>query len=110
MVRHLLGTSDRRALLRAELHALYAHLYGLDESDIRYVLDPGDDPAMDWHASTFRVLKDRQSKDFDEYRTKRMVLDAWQRIASGSLFADDRRNWVHLSSDTPALMVNGQSE
>jgi hypothetical protein len=33
---------DRRALLRAELDAFYAHLYGLNRDELRYILDPAE--------------------------------------------------------------------
>jgi len=33
---------ERRAVLRAELDAFYAHLYGLTRDELRYILDPAD--------------------------------------------------------------------
>ena len=34
--------SERRALLRVDLDARYARLYGLTRDDLRYILDPSD--------------------------------------------------------------------
>jgi hypothetical protein len=33
---------DRRALIRAQLDAYYARLYGLTEKELRHILDPKD--------------------------------------------------------------------
>lgn len=44
---------DRRALLRAELDAFYARAYGLDLSELRYILDPADVRGPDYPSETF---------------------------------------------------------
>lgn len=100
---------DRRAVLRAELDAYYARLYGLTRKQLRYILDPADltprelddildpyeevadplDPAgyaarcaqSDFPGETFRVLKEKEIRQYGEYRTRRLVLEAWQRLA-----------------------------
>ncbi|MGH7460387.1 MAG: Eco57I restriction-modification methylase domain-containing protein, partial [Longimicrobiales bacterium] len=74
--------SDRRALLRAELDAYYARLYGLARDELRYVLDPADVMGLEYPSQTFRVLKQSEERMYGEYRTRRLVLDAWDRIAS----------------------------
>lgn len=102
---------SRRAVLRAELDAYYARLYGLTRKQLRYILDPADltekeladildpweevadplDPdgyaarveASDFLGETFRVLKEKEIRQFGEYRTRRLVLEAWQRWVSG---------------------------
>jgi len=94
--------------LRAELDAYYARLYGLNRKQLRYILDPADltpreledildpweevsdplDPAgydarraaSDFPGETFRVLKEKELKQFGEYRTRRLVLEAWERL------------------------------
>ena len=71
---------DRRALLRAELDAYYAHLYGLTRDELRYILDPADLMGPDYPSETFRVLKKNELKEFGEYRTQRLVLEAWDRL------------------------------
>lgn len=75
---------ERRAILRAELDAYYAHLYGLTRDELRYVLDPADVMGEDYPSETFRVLKNNEIREFGEYRTRRFVLEAWDRLeASG---------------------------
>jgi hypothetical protein len=71
--------SDRRALLRAELDATYARLYGLTRDELRYILDPADVMGVDHPGETFRVLKDKEIRQLGEYRTRRLVLEAWDR-------------------------------
>jgi hypothetical protein len=71
---------ERRALLRAELDAYYAHLYGLNRDELRYILDPADVMGPDYPSETFRVLKTNELRQFGEYRTQRLVLEAWDRL------------------------------
>ncbi len=98
----------RRALLRAELDAWFARAYGLTRKQLRYILDPADLPprelenildpweevrdpldasgyaarvaASDFPGETFRVLKEKEQAKFGEYRTRRLVLEAWDRL------------------------------
>jgi hypothetical protein len=60
---------ERRGLLRAELDAAYFHLYGLDRGDVEYVMD------------TFRLVRMRDEKQHGEYRTKRLILEVYDRMA-----------------------------
>jgi hypothetical protein len=71
---------DRRALLRAELDAYYAKLYGLTRDELRYILDPADVYGPDFPSETFRLLKNNEIKQFGEYRTQRLVLEAWDKL------------------------------
>ncbi|MEH1907421.1 Eco57I restriction-modification methylase domain-containing protein [Nostoc sp.] len=71
---------NRRALLRAELDAYYAKLYGLTRDELRYILDPADVYGADFPSETFRVLKNNETKQFGEYRTQRLVLEAWDNL------------------------------
>jgi hypothetical protein len=76
---------DRRALLRAELDAWYAHAYGLSRDELRYIIDPKEIMGSDYPSESFRVLKEREEKSCGEYRTQRLVLDAWDRMEKGEL-------------------------
>ncbi len=76
---------DRRALLRAELDAFYARAYGLTRDELRYILDPADIRGPDYPSETFRVLKTNEKARYGEYRTARLVLDAWDRMNRGEL-------------------------
>lgn len=99
---------DRRARLQAELDAFYARLYGLTRKQLRYILDPADlteselenildpweevdDPldqqgyeeraaSSSFPGETFRVLKEKEINEYGEYRTRRLVLEAWERL------------------------------
>ena len=70
---------QRRSFLRAALDARYARLYGLTRDDLRYILDPTDLMGPDYPSETFRVLKDKEIAEYSEYRTQRLVLEAWDR-------------------------------
>jgi hypothetical protein len=76
---------QRRAVLRAELDAWYARAYGLTRDELRYILDPADLMGDDYPSETFRVLKNNEIKKYGEYRTRRLVLDAWDRLEAGDL-------------------------
>ncbi|MCP4535873.1 MAG: N-6 DNA methylase [Chloroflexi bacterium] len=61
---------ERRAVLRAELDGLYAHLYGLTREELDYILD------------TFPIVRRKDEAKYGEYRTKRMVLEAFDQLES----------------------------
>jgi hypothetical protein len=60
---------ERRAALRAELDGLYGHLYGLSREELAYILD------------TFPIVRRKDEARYGEYRTKRLVLAAYERWA-----------------------------
>jgi hypothetical protein len=70
---------DRRALLRAEIDARIARLYGLTRDQLRYILDPADVMGPSYPSETFRVLQKNERDKYGEYRTRRLVLEAWDR-------------------------------
>jgi hypothetical protein len=69
-----------RPLLRAELDAWFARAYGLTRDELRYILDPADVHGPDFPGETFRVLKEKETAKFGEYRTRRLVLEAWDKL------------------------------
>ena len=79
---------DRRASLRAELDAFYARAYGLYRDQLCYILDPADVMGPTYPSETFRVLKEKEIREFDEYRTQRLVLEAWDQMKSDGTFQD----------------------
>jgi len=83
---------DRRAQLRAELDAWYARSYGLTRDELRYVLDPKDVFGESFPSETFRVLKEREQKEYGEYRTQRLVLEAFDKLADSPRFGDEMFN------------------
>lgn len=74
---------EQRAAWQAELDAIFAHLYGLSTEDLRYILDPEDVCGKGCINETFRVLKERELRELGEYRTKRLVMEAWNRFGFG---------------------------
>jgi len=70
----------RRAQLRAELDAWYALAYGLTRDELRYVLDPKDVMGEDYPSETFRVLQKNEIARHGEYRTRRLVLAAYDEL------------------------------
>src|SRR5690606_25152529 len=55
---------EHRAILRAELDAYYAYLYGLTRDELRYILDPEDVFGEDYPSETFRVLKNNEIRRY----------------------------------------------
>ncbi|TAK21767.1 MAG: hypothetical protein EPO26_13400 [Chloroflexota bacterium] len=80
----------RRAILRAELDAYYAALYGLTRDELRYILDPQDVYGPDFPGETFRVLKEGELRRYGEYRTRRLVLEAWDGLGLAPRNRDGR--------------------
>jgi hypothetical protein len=72
---------ERLAQLRAEINAYYARLYGHTRNELRYILDPADVMGDDYPSETFRVLKNGELREFGEYRTQRLVLEAWDALS-----------------------------
>lgn len=69
----------RRALLRAELDAAFFHLYGVIRKDTDYILD------------TFPIVKRKDEAKFGEYRTKRLILDVYDRMAEATVTGEPYR-------------------
>jgi hypothetical protein len=95
---------ERRALLRAELDAWYARAYGLTRDELRYILDPADVKGEDYPSETFRVLKNNEMKRFGEFRTRRLVLEAWDRLEKGDLVNLPQAEPVPQIPVNPALL------
>lgn len=68
---------SRRAQLRGELDAFYARAYGLTRDELRYILDPADVMGPDYPSETFRVLRKNEIAKYGEYRTAKLVMQAW---------------------------------
>ena len=76
-----MGNPERRHQLKSELDAYYAKLYGLTRDELRYILDLADVMGEDYPSETFRVLKTKEIKEYGEYRTQRLVLEAVDALA-----------------------------
>jgi hypothetical protein len=47
---------------------------------LRYILDPIEVHGEDFPGETFRVLKEKEVRLYGEYRTSRLVLEAWDEM------------------------------
>lgn len=63
---------ERRALLRADLEAAFLHVYGLTRDEAEHVLD------------SFPVIRRYEERDLGEYRTRRLALEAYDRMATAT--------------------------
>jgi hypothetical protein len=71
---------ERRQRIEAELNAFYANAYGLRKHELEFILDPKSVHGNSCPGETFRVLKNNEIRQFGEYRTRRLVLEAWDRL------------------------------
>jgi hypothetical protein len=78
-----LAVTERRALLRADLDAVFMHVYGLTREETEHVLD------------SFPVVRKYDERDHREYRTKRLVLEAYDRMAGA--IANGGKRWRSLA-------------
>jgi hypothetical protein len=74
---------DRRGLLQAELDAAMLHVYGLTRVEAEHVLD------------SFRVVRKYEERDYGEYRTRRLVLDAYDCMTAAT--ARGGSGWTPLA-------------
>jgi hypothetical protein len=70
---------ERRAQLQADLDGLYAHLYGLTHDEFAYILDK------------FPIVRRKDEASFGEYRTKRLCLEAYDRLEDSDLIPAEAR-------------------
>ena len=68
---------ERRQRLKCELDAIFAHMYKLQRSELEWILD-AEHPGV-----SFPTLKRQEIKRFGEFRTKRLVLEAYDELAGG---------------------------
>lgn len=94
---------DRRAMLRADLDAFYARAYGLTRDELCYILDPADVKGADYPSETFRVLKEREVRQLGEYRTRRLVLEAWDRMEADGTFVALGLGVGQIAATAPAV-------
>jgi hypothetical protein len=78
---------DRRAHLRADLDAGFLQIFGLSREEAEHVLD------------SFPVVRKYDERDFGEFRTKALVLEAYDRMADA--IANGGKGWKPLA-DPPA--------
>jgi hypothetical protein len=70
---------QRRTSLICELDAYHAYKLGLTRDELVTVLDSSRG-ELGYPSESFRGLRHAEIKEFGEYRTQRLVLEAWDRI------------------------------
>lgn len=75
---------SERARAQAELDAYYAKLYGINRQELQFILEP-ESVKPGYPSETFAVLKRNEEREFGEYRTQRLVLEAWDKLERGEL-------------------------
>lgn len=63
---------ERRTVLRAELDACFFHLYGIERADVGYIM------------GTFPIVERKDIAKHGEYRTKLLILEAYDAMAVAS--------------------------
>jgi hypothetical protein len=63
---------ERREAIRAELDAAMMHVYGLKRDEVEHILD------------SFFVVRRYEERDYGEFRTKRLVLTEYDRMAEAA--------------------------
>ncbi|MFJ7624928.1 Eco57I restriction-modification methylase domain-containing protein [Streptomyces sp. NPDC097595] len=66
---------SRRHQIRAELDAFFFHLYGIGRADTAYILD------------TFPIVRRKDEARYGGYRTKELILTAYDRMAASRIAA-----------------------
>lgn len=68
---------ERRFVMRAELDALFFHLYGIERDDVDYIME------------TFPIVKKKDLAEFGSYRTKEMILEVYDRMAAAGVSVEN---------------------
>jgi hypothetical protein len=53
-----------------------AHYY----EELRYILYPKEVDGENFPGETFRVVKEKEIRQFGKHRTRRLVLEAWDKL------------------------------
>ncbi|MFH8249481.1 hypothetical protein ACH3VR_03815 [Microbacterium sp. B2969] len=61
-------SESRRAVVLAEIDAALFHVYGVERGDVDYIMD------------TFPIVKRKDEAQYGEYRTKRLILENYDRM------------------------------
>lgn len=73
--------ADQRAVLAAEIDVLVARdVYGLGREEMQYILDPANILGEDCGIETFKALQNHEQREFNEFRTQRLIEEAWDRL------------------------------
>lgn len=79
---------DQRAIVAAEIDALVARdVFRLTKQEMLYILDPDNILGPGCGVETFKALRNAELREFNEFRTQNLILDAWDRVEQHGTFA-----------------------
>lgn len=64
---------DRRLFVRCEIDAAFFHLYGIESDDVAYIME------------TFPIVRRDDESKYGEYRTKRLITEIYDEMASAKM-------------------------
>lgn len=72
---------DQRAVVASEIDVLVARdVFGQSKQEILYILDPDNILGPDCGVETFKALRNAELREFKEFRTQRLIEEAWDRV------------------------------
>lgn len=78
---------EQRAMAAAEIDVLVARdVFKLSKSEMLYILDPDNILGKDCGVETFKALRNAELRQFKEFRTQRLIEEAWDRMDANADF------------------------
>lgn len=72
---------EQRAITAAEIDVLVARdVFQLSKDEMLYILDPDNILGKDCGVETFKALRNAELREFNEFRTQRLIEEAWDRV------------------------------
>ncbi len=72
---------DQRAIISAEVDALVARdVFALTKEEMLYILNPDNILGENSGVETFKALRNADVRNFGEFRTQRLIEEAWGRV------------------------------
>ena len=83
--RYRYQSPEERCRIRAELDAYIARMYHLTRRELEYILSPTSVMGADFPTETFPGLQRDETALYGEFLTKRLVLEAYDKLEAGEL-------------------------
>jgi hypothetical protein len=72
---------DHRAVVAAEIDVLVARdVFRQSKEEMLYILDPDNILGQECGVETFKALRNAELREFREFRTQRLIMEAWDRL------------------------------
>ena len=72
---------ERRSIIAAEIDVLVARdVFKLTKEEMLYILDPDNILGKDCGVETFKALRNAEIREFGQFRTQRLIEEAWDRF------------------------------